>query len=317
MADNGKKSQIKYGSDIYTLVDSRLPDPSGKAGKILGVDSNGNYILKDENSGEGSSGGAVTSVNEKTGAVRLTAEDVGALPSSYQAPVDSTWSNESTNPIQNKVIKAALDNKVDKVTGKSLSTNDFTNTYKNTLDNLDTTLSNKQDLLTAGTGITIDSNNVISASGGSSVGWRKLTSSEWGFDTSDNTIAHEEAYYNASTGLVRFMAKIVPGSESGYSENDNRTYEIYFTKNFKPKENATFADGDEQYVDATAYGVVNVLGASFRNGSIYNGMIWYYGSDGYDLHVLKIITDNTARSPLFVSGFYYTEDVPTTTGGET
>ena len=40
-------------------------------------------------------------------------------------------------------IKALLGDKVDKVTGKTLSTNDFTNTYKNFLDNyqIDTVVS--------------------------------------------------------------------------------------------------------------------------------------------------------------------------------
>ena len=40
--------------------------------------------------------------------------------------VDSALNSSSTNPVQNKVIKESLDSKVDKVTGKGLSTNDFT-----------------------------------------------------------------------------------------------------------------------------------------------------------------------------------------------
>lgn len=40
--------------------------------------------------------------------------------------VDNALSATSENPVQNKVIKAALDNKVDKVEGKGLSTNDYT-----------------------------------------------------------------------------------------------------------------------------------------------------------------------------------------------
>lgn len=39
-----------------------------------------------------------------------------------------------------KLVHDSLETKVDKVTGKGLSSNDFTNTYKNTLDNLNTTL---------------------------------------------------------------------------------------------------------------------------------------------------------------------------------
>lgn len=44
--------------------------------------------------------------------------------------VDSALSSTSTNPVQNKVVNTALGNKVDKVTGKGLSTEDYTTTEK-------------------------------------------------------------------------------------------------------------------------------------------------------------------------------------------
>lgn len=50
--------------------------------------------------------------------------------------VDSALSSTSTNPVQNKAINTALGNKVDKVSGKGLSTNDFTSTYKTKLDGI-------------------------------------------------------------------------------------------------------------------------------------------------------------------------------------
>lgn len=48
--------------------------------------------------------------------------------------VDTAINSTSTNPVQNKVIYTALSNKVDKVSGKGLSTNDFTTAYKNKVD---------------------------------------------------------------------------------------------------------------------------------------------------------------------------------------
>ena len=48
--------------------------------------------------------------------------------------IDSSLSDVSENPVQNKVIKQALDGKQDAVNGKGLSTNDFTNDYKAGLD---------------------------------------------------------------------------------------------------------------------------------------------------------------------------------------
>jgi hypothetical protein len=51
--------------------------------------------------------------------------------------VDSTLSSTSTNPVQNKVVNAALGNKVDKENGKGLSTNDFTDAEKTKLDGIE------------------------------------------------------------------------------------------------------------------------------------------------------------------------------------
>ena len=47
--------------------------------------------------------------------------------------VDPELSPTSTNPVQNKVVTAALNGKVDKVAGKDLSTNDYTDEEKNKL----------------------------------------------------------------------------------------------------------------------------------------------------------------------------------------
>jgi len=52
--------------------------------------------------------------------------------------VDDAISNTSENPVQNKVIYTALSNKVDAVSGKGLSTNDYTTTEKNKLSGIAT-----------------------------------------------------------------------------------------------------------------------------------------------------------------------------------
>lgn len=103
----------------------------------------------------------VDSVNGKTGAVNLTASDVGALPSTTSIPsidglATETYVNTKVAGIVNSApetldtlneLAAALGNdpnfattvateigtKVDKVSGKGLSTNDYTTTEKNKL----------------------------------------------------------------------------------------------------------------------------------------------------------------------------------------
>ena len=60
----------------------------------------------------------------------------GIAEGANKISVDTTMSSTSTNPVQNKVVQAALDNKVNKETGKGLSTNDFTTTLKTKLDGI-------------------------------------------------------------------------------------------------------------------------------------------------------------------------------------
>lgn len=78
----------------------------------------------------------------------------------YTAPsIDDALSSTSTNSVQNKVITAALNNKIDKVTGKGLSTEDFTTTLKTKLESLtnydDTAIQN------AVNGLTIQLNTLV------------------------------------------------------------------------------------------------------------------------------------------------------------
>lgn len=60
----------------------------------------------------------------------------GIAAGANKTTVDATFSTTSTNPVQNKVINAALNDKVDKVAGKGLSTEDFTTTEKNKLSGI-------------------------------------------------------------------------------------------------------------------------------------------------------------------------------------
>ena len=63
-----------------------------------------------------------------------------------------------------KLTKTTLDTKVDKVTGKDLSTNDFTNAYKSALDGLSSTYVAKTDIVDNLT--TNDATKVLSAKQG-------------------------------------------------------------------------------------------------------------------------------------------------------
>lgn len=66
-------------------------------------------------------------IDAETGVLNATGTEV---------KIDNEISSTSTNPVQNKVISAALGNKVDVVAGKGLSTNDYSNDEKTKLANI-------------------------------------------------------------------------------------------------------------------------------------------------------------------------------------
>ena len=63
----------------------------------------------------------------------------GSAESGSNITVDTELSSTSTNPVQNKVIKEALDEKVSAIDGKGLSTEDFTTEEKEKLSSLKNT----------------------------------------------------------------------------------------------------------------------------------------------------------------------------------
>ena len=103
---NTKQDNLVSGTNIKTI--------NGQS--VLG---SGNIVI--------SGGGAVDSVAGKTGVVTLAKSDVGL------GNVDNT--SDLNKPIST-ATQNALNNKVDKVAGKQLSTEDYTTAEKNKLSNL-------------------------------------------------------------------------------------------------------------------------------------------------------------------------------------
>ena len=83
---NGKYTKPSGGvpvSDLNSTAQSRLMPTGGTTGQVLAKKSNSNYDTEWVNQSGG--GGAVDSVNGKTGTVVLDADDVGALPDTTTA----------------------------------------------------------------------------------------------------------------------------------------------------------------------------------------------------------------------------------------
>ena len=81
-----------------------------------------------------------SSYSKKITKVKNALENVFVKKTDIQNNLTSTDINKPLSANQGKILNT---NKVDKISGKSLSTNDFTNTYKTKLDNLDTILESK------------------------------------------------------------------------------------------------------------------------------------------------------------------------------
>ena len=108
---------------------------------------NNMFILKG-GSGDGGSTSGVTSVNGKSGNVVLTASDVGALSNTTVIPSKTSELDNDSNYVvdkdyvhtdnnytnADKASVGTIKDKVDKVEGKGLSTNDLTDTLKNQYD---------------------------------------------------------------------------------------------------------------------------------------------------------------------------------------
>lgn len=137
--------------------------------------------------GAGAEANTVDSVNGKTGAITLSASDVGALPDTTVIPTEYTLPTASANilggvkvgaglSIANGVLSATTGGTADSVEWKNVQNKPSTYTpsahthEQSDITGLGTALNKKQDKLTAGNGITIESNVISATTSGSSVG---------------------------------------------------------------------------------------------------------------------------------------------------
>lgn len=166
-----------------------------------------------------------------------------------------------------------------------------------------TALSGKQDTLNAGTGITIDSNNVISASGSASLGWTDI-SSYLSFSPQNNvsSVDSVEAYYCAALGLVRIMVrgKVVNNPSQNAMGNVRIALALGSNSKYKPKITTYPSDSD------LGIGLTSLTCTAGSVSVACNVMMW----SGYQIFADPIAQYISGGEDLFIHGFYYTEDIP-------
>lgn len=147
----------------------------------------------------------------------------------------------STNTTDITTLKTTVANKVDKVTGKGLSTNDYTNAAKAKVDAIPTNPKYTDTTYTAGTGINI-TNNIISATGGTSTG--DVTAAGNNTFTGQNTFEDETSF----SGSVHISDLDVNG------RTDLAETNFYGDVTFSPQASVKI----QTQLDMTSYKIVNL-----------------------------------------------------------
>lgn len=164
----------------------------------------------------------------------------GIATGATKITVDTALSNTSTNPVQNKIVNSAINNlntlvgdtavstqitnavanKVDKVSGKGLSANDYTTTEKNKLagisENAEVNQNAFSNVVVGSTTISADSKtDTLTLVAGSNV---TLTPDS----TNDKiTITAKDTTYSASTSTPLMDGTASVGTSSAYSRGDH------------------------------------------------------------------------------------------------
>ena len=184
-AEKTKLAGIAEGANNYVLPTATASALGGiKVGANLAIDST-TGVLSGDYSAASTSAAGLMSAADKT---KLDGIATGATA----VTVDSALSSTSENPVQNKVINSALADKVDVVSGKGLSSNDYTDAEKTKLAGIEAGANNYS--LPAATtsalgGVKVGSNLTVDASGVISGNYSNATQSAAGLMSSTDKTA--------------------------------------------------------------------------------------------------------------------------------
>lgn len=141
-------SSPKLGQFYYNSTDKKAYQWNGSAWKPFGSEITVDSALSSSSTNPVQNKVINTALSGKVDAVSgkglstndyTTAEKTklsGIAEGANKTVVDSALSSSSTNPVQNKVVNTALAGKVDAVSGKGLSTNDYTTAEKTKLSGI-------------------------------------------------------------------------------------------------------------------------------------------------------------------------------------
>ena len=125
--------------------------------------------------------------------------------------VDSELSTISTNPVQNRIITNALNNKVEKESGKGLSTNDFTTTEKSKLSGI-----------ASGAEVNVQSDwNVTSTTSDAYIKNKPTIPTKTSDLTNDSNFVSDASYVHTDNNFTTTEKNKLSGIASGAEVNQN------------------------------------------------------------------------------------------------
>lgn len=213
-AEKNKLSGIEENANKYVHPTStgwkHIPT-GGVSGQVLGWAADGTAQWVDAQGGGTEYPDATPSAHGLMSAADKSKLD-GIAAGATAVTVDAGISGSSTNAIQNKAVYDALANKVDKASGKQLSTNDFTTAEKTKLSGIATGATN----VTVDSSLSSSSTNAIQNKAVYNAIANKADSSA--VTTINGRLSTNESNIAAQTARIDAIAALAEGSTTGDAE---------------------------------------------------------------------------------------------------
>lgn len=213
-AEKNKLSGIEENANKYVHPTStgwkHIPT-GGVSGQVLGWAADGTAQWVDAQGGGTEYPDATPSAHGLMSAADKSKLD-GIAAGATAVTVDASISGSSTNAIQNKAVYDALANKVDKASGKQLSTNDFTTAEKTKLSGIETGATN----VTVDSSLSALSTNAIQNSAVYNALSNKADNSD--VNSIIERLSANESNIETQTARIDNIASLPSGSTSGDAE---------------------------------------------------------------------------------------------------
>ena len=264
-AEKTKLAGIAEGANAYSL-------PTASASVLGGVKIGANIAVSNDGTISGDYSAATTSAAGLMSAADKTKLE-GIEAGATATTVDSALSSTSENPVQNKVINTALAGKVDTVSGKGLSSNDYTDAEKTKLAGI----------AEGATAVTVDSalsatseNPVQNKVVKSALDGKVDTVSGKGLSTEDYTTAEKTKLAGIETGANAYtLPAATTTTLGGVIVGTNLAVDANGTISGNYSAATTSANGLMSSTDKTKLdGLNNVIVSETQPSGLNNGDVW-------------------------------------------